>query len=229
MEQQEYQNKMARIKKIVFIGFIVSVVLAVAAIVMLGLYNAAGVFTIHTGNAGSKYERPFTYPGWQQLYGFGGEMIIQGYTENTLDILMIIAIYLPLLAGIVTTIMMITNLKRRGTNKKKAILEFIMTGLLIFAAIVVINCDKVWIANASKVGPGSYANYYEDYLLPALAGQDGGYFHKEVFPNILGIVCIVTALVKAADGALLLYQRAFAKKNSPGKTKIEIVEEVKEN
>ena len=224
MEQQEYQNKMARIKKIVFIGFIVSVVLAVAAIVMLGLYNAAGVFTIHTGNAGSKYERPFTYPGWQQLYGFGGEMIIQGYTENTLDILMIIAIYLPLLAGIVTTIMMITNFKRKGTNKKKAILEFVMAGALLFGAICFFLNDKIWIANASRIGPGSYANYYEDYLLPALAGEDGGYFKQEAYPIILGIVCLVTALVKGADGALLLFQRSFAKKNAPAKIQIEVKE-----
>lgn len=229
MEQQEYQNKMAKIKKLVFIGFIVSVVLAVAAIVLLGLFNAMGVFTIHTGNAGSKYERPFTYPGWQQLYGFGGEMIIQGYEENTFDILMIIAIYLPLFAGIATTIMLITNFKRKGTNRKKAIIEFVMAALLIFAGIVVLLCDKVWIANTSRVKAGSYANYYQDYLLPALAGQDGGYFRKEAYPTILGIVCIVTALVKGCNGALLMYQKAFAKKNAPSKIQIEVKEEVKEN
>ena len=226
MEQQEYQKKMSTIKKFVFIGFIVSVALAIVAIVMLGLYNAAGVFTIHTGNS-EKYARPFTYPGWQSLYGFGGEMIIQGYNENTFDILMIVAIYLPLFAGIATTIMMVTNFKRRGTNRKKAILEFIMAALLVFAGIIVMLCDKVFIANASKVGPGSYANYYEDYLLPAIQGVDGGYFRLEAYPVILGIVCLITAVVKGCNGALLLFQKSFAKKNTQAKIKIEEKEELK--
>ena len=224
MEQQEYQNKMALIKKIVFIVFIVSVVLAVVSVVLLGLYHAMGILTIHTGNAGSKYERPFTYPGWQQLYGFGGEMIIQGYNENSVDILMIIALFLPLFAGIITTIMMITNFKRKGTNRKKAILEFVMAGALLFGAICFLLNDKIWIANASRVGPGSYANYYEDYLLPAIAGEDGGYFRQEAYPVILGIVCIVTAIIKAGDGALLLFQKSFAKKNAPAKIQIEVKE-----
>ena len=224
MEQQEYQNKMAKIKKLVFIGFIVSVVLAVVSVVLLGLYHAMGILTIHTGNAGSKYERPFTYPGWQQLYGFGGEMIIQGYEENSVDILMIIALFLPLFTGIITTIMMCTNFKRKGTNKKKAILEFVMAGALLFGAICFFLNDKIWIANASRIGPGSYANYYEDYLLPAIAGQDGGYFKQEAYPIILGIVCLVTALFKGADGALLLFQKSFAKKNAPAKIQIEVKE-----
>ena len=224
MEQGQYQAKMAQIKKLVLIGFIVSVILTVASIVMLGLYNAAGVFTIHTGPEGSKYYEPFTYPGWQSLYGFGGSMIIQGYNENSADILMIIAIYLPLFAGIVCTIMMATNFKRKGTNKKKAILEFIMCALLIFGGIVVMLCDKVWIANASRVEVGGYGDYYNDYLLPAIAGADGGYFHKEAYPIILGLVCIVTALVKGCNGALLLYQRDFAKKNAPKKDTVQVTD-----
>ena len=119
---------------------------------------------------------------------------------------------------------MITKFKRKVTNRKKAILEFIMAALLIFAGIVVLLCDKVWIANASRVKPGSYANYYESYLLPAIAGEDGGYFRKEAYPTILGIVCLVTALVKGCNGALLLYQKAFAKKNAPSKIQIEVKE-----
>ena len=219
MEAVEYQNKMDKIKKLVLIGFIVSLVLGAAAIVMLGLYNAAGVFTIHTGV--EKYYEPFTYPGWQSLYGFGGDMIIQGYTENTLDVLMIAAIYLPLIGGLVCSIMFATNFKRKGKNQKKAILEFVFAGLLLFGGIVVLFCDKVWIANASRV-TGSYTNYYETYLMPAVRGEDGGYFRLEAYPVILGIVCIVTALIKAGDGALLLYQKNFAKNNAPKKESISV-------
>ena len=223
VELQGYQLKMGKIKRILFVCFITSMILSLASIIMLGLFHIAGVFTIHTGNA-PKYAEPFTYPGWQSLYGFGGSMIIQGYDENTFDILMISAIFLPLIGGIVTSIMMLTNFKRRGTNKKKAILEFIMAGLLIFSGIVILLCDKVWILNASKVGTGSYANYYTDYLIPAIEGQDGGYFHLEAYPIILGIVCLVTSLVKIGNGTLLLYQRKVAKDFKMSQTTIQVEE-----
>ena len=117
---------------------------------------------------------------------------------------------------------MVSNFKRKGTNRKKAIFEFIMAGLLIFGGIIVMMCDKIWIANASRVPVGSYANYYEDYLLPAIAGEDGGYFHIEAYPIITGVVCIITAIIKGLNGAILLYQKSFAKSFQMSQTKIEI-------
>ena len=221
--ENNYQNRMALIKKLVLVGFIASLVLGVVAMVLIGLYNAMGVFTIHTGTDGSKYENPFTYPGWQSLFGFGGAMIIQGYDENTADVLMILSVFLPIIGGIVCSIMLATNFKRKGTNKKKAIIEFVFCGLLIFAGLVMLLCDKVWIANASRVGPGSYANYYEDYLLPAIRGDDGGYFRLEAYPIITGIVCIIAALIKGCNGALLLYQKQYAKKNAPSKENVQVI------
>ena len=144
MDREQYQAKMAQIKKLVLIGFIASVIVALVAIVMLGLYNINGILTIHTGNEGSKYHDPFTYPGWQSLFGFAGPMIIQGYEENTVDVFMIIAIILPILAGLACTIMLAINFKRKGTNVKKAVLEFIMCALLVLAAIAVLNIKNVW-------------------------------------------------------------------------------------
>lgn len=217
MTPEKYQQSMATIKKIVTILFFASLALAVASVVMVGLFNIAGVFTLQYGapGSGSKYEEAFTYPGWQALWYGVGSMIIQGYTEWETDYPLAIAFILALFGVLILEIMVAVRFKKKGTNRTKAILEFVMAAILIFAGIMFLICDKLTVAAASKVTAGSYANYYESYLAPALAGKDGGYFRLEAYPVILFIVCLLTALVKGAHGGMLLFQKSFAKKNKP--------------
>lgn len=212
MPEASYSLTMGRLKRAVTIFFFVGLLLAIASMTVLVLFNFMGVFTLHTGNTGSKYEEAFTYPGWQALYYGVGTMIIQGYTEWTTDIWLCAAFLVPFFAVLVLEIMVAIRFKRKGTNRFKAVAEFIMAGLLLIGGIMLFNCDKFTIAQAKQV-TDSYTNYYKEYLLPALEGQDGGYFRKEAFPTILLIVCLLTALVKGIDGALLLIQKSIAEKH----------------
>lgn len=209
MEQSEFQSKMSRIKSFVKIGFIVSLILTVLCLLLLITFNFAGVFTIQT-LPGTKYENAFTYPGWQAIYWGVGEMIIQGYTEFTFNIFNFLGFLLPFLGIIVWLVMYLKSYKVRGTNKKKAILEFVAAGLILFGGFMLFFCDKFAIMNAKNV-KDSYQNYYTEYLLPAINGEVS--FQKTFFPVLLLIISILTALVKVANGCLLIFQKKFALKN----------------
>ncbi|MGN1243351.1 MAG: hypothetical protein ACI4TN_03845 [Candidatus Enterosoma sp.] len=209
MEQSEFQSKMSRIKSFVKIGFIVSLILTVLCLVLLITFNFAGVFTIQT-LPGTKYENAFTYPGWQAIYWGVGEMIIQGYTEFSFNIFNFLGFLLPFLGIIVWLVMYLKSYKVRGTNKKKAILEFVAAGLILFGGFMLFFCDKFAIMNAKNV-KDSYQNYYTEYLLPAINGEVS--FQKTFFPVLLLIISILTGLVKVANGCLLIFQKKFALKN----------------
>lgn len=204
---------MSRIKSFVKIGFIVSLILTVLCLLLLITFNFAGVFTIQT-LPGTKYENAFTYPGWQAIYWGVGEMIIQGYTEFTFNIFNFLGFLLPFLGIIVWLVMYLKSYKVRGTNKKKAILEFVAAGLILFGGFMLFFCDKFAIMNAKNV-KDSYQNYYTEYLLPAINGEVS--FQKTFFPVLLLIISILTALVKVANGCLLIFQKKFALKNKGAK------------
>jgi len=212
MTTEQYKAKMALIKKIVFGLFLASVIGAVAIVALLVAYNFAVVFSIKTLDG--YYQDGFTYPGWQTMYYGVGIMIIQGYTENTTNVALIIANFLPLIGTIILTSMLAAKRKTPGTNQLKAILEFVGAALILIGGIMLFNCDQFWIANAKQV-TGSYVDYYHVYLEPAMNGEV--YFVKEAYPLILLIVSILVAIVKASNGAILLFQKNFAKKNAPKK------------
>ena len=137
-------------------------------------------------------------------------MIIQGYTEFSFNIFNFLGFLLPFLGIIVWLVMYLKSYKVRGTNKKKAILEFVAAGLILFGGFMLFFCDKFSIMNAKNV-KDSYQNYYTEYLLPAINGEVS--FQKTFFPVLLLIISILTALVKVANGCLLIFQKKFALKN----------------
>ena len=204
------ENKVLKIlKPTVRVLSLVSIALSLLAVAMLVLYNFSDVFTIFTGD-GTKYADGFSYPGYQSIFAGFGNMIIQGYTEATFNIWTFLGCFLPLIGCIVAIVMLSTNFARKGTNKKKAILEGIVAILLIFGAFILFNCDKLWIENAKHV-KGSYTNYYEVYLKPALDGELGYYFIKDYFPSVVFAVCLTTGLVKLVNCGLLLFQKYYAR------------------
>lgn len=209
MELEKYQNTMATLKKVVKIVGIVSLILGLVMAVLLVLFNFMGVFTIQT-LPGTKYQDPFTYPGWQAIYWGVGIQIIQGYTEFTFNIWTCLGLFIPLLAIIVCSIIYFNNLNRKGTNMKKAILEIIMGVTIIFGAIMLFNVDNLAIANAQTV-TDSYANYYLEYLQPAINGELS--FTKEFYPYLILIVGLIAGLVKLGNGGVLIYQKNLAKKH----------------
>ena len=205
----EKENKVLKVLKPVNkILSLVSIGLGLAAIVVLVLFNFSDVFTIITDD-GTKYAEGFSYPGYQAIFSGFGNMIIQGYTEATFNIWTFLGCFLPLFGCIVACVMLATNFARRGTNKKKAILEAIVGVLLIFGAIVLFNCDKLWIENAKHV-TGSYTNYYEAYLVPAMNGEL--HFGKDYFPDVVFAVCLIAGIFKLINCGMLLFQKYYARK-----------------
>ena len=202
------ENKVLKVLKPVSrVVSLLSVGLSVLAIIFLVAYNFADVFTIIT-DEGTKYAEGFSYPGFQSIFFGYGNMIIQGYTEANFSILMFLGFFLPLAGCIVCSVMLLTNLLRKGTNIKKAILEGVVGVFLIFGAIVLFNCDKIWIANAKSV-TDSYTNYYEVYLLPAMNGEI--YFAKDQFPDIVFGVCLGVGIFKLVHVCMLLFQKYYAR------------------
>ena len=197
---------------------IVSILLSIAAVTVLIMYNFADVFTIITDD-GTKYAEGFSYPGYQSIFAGVGNMIIQGYTEATFNIWLFLGCFLPLFGCITCVVMLSTNFARKGTNKKKAILEGIVGVLCIFGAIMLYNCDKLWIENAKNV-TGSYTYYYEAYLVPAINGEL--YFGKDTFPSVVFVVCLIAGSVKLLNCGLLLFQKYYAR--SVNKQHVEVQE-----
>ncbi len=203
------ENKVLKVlKPTAKILALVSIALGLLAIAILVLFNFSDVFTIYTDD-GTKYANGFSYPGYQAIFSGFGNMIIQGYTEATFNIWTFLGCFLPLIGCVVACIMLATNFNRRGTNKKKAIVEGIVAICLIFGGIILFNCDKLWIENAKHV-TGSYTNYYEEYLLPAMNGEL--YFGKDYFPTVVLVVCLIAGIFKAINCGVLLFQKYYARK-----------------
>lgn len=204
---ENYQERMNKIKKTVFISFIISMVLALAMVVLLVCFNFMGVIHIQT-LTGTKYADGFDYPGWQILYWGVGPMIIQGYQEYSFNIWLTLAFVLPFLALIICSILYFRWRKIKGTNTKKAILEFVMGGLVIVGSIMLFCCDKFAIANAKAV-ENSYTYYYSEYLIPALNGEVS--YGITFYPTLILLVGLVTGIFKIFNGLLLIYQKKYAK------------------
>ena len=201
-------NKLLKIlKPTVRVLTLISIALGLLAIAILVLYNFSDVLTIYTDD-GTKYADGFSYPGYQTIFFGFGNMIIQGYTEATFNIWTFLGCFLPLIGCIVSCVMLSTNLFRRGTNKKKAILEGLVAVFLIFGGIILYNVDKLWVANAKAV-TGSYTYYYEAYLVPAMNGEL--YFAKDYFPTVVLVVCLIVGIFKALNCGLLLFQKYYAR------------------
>lgn len=209
MDKSQYQAKMETIKKLIKIGFFASLILGIASLILFVCFNFMGVLSIKTLD-GTKYQNGFTYPGWQIIYYGVGEMIIQGYTEYTFNIFNFLGFFLPALMMILWLFLYLPSYKRKGTNRKKAVLEILSGVLILFGAVMLFNCDKFAVLNAKNV-KDSYQNYYQMYLVPAINGEL--YFKKTFYPTLILIVGGLTSAVKILNGLLLIYQKNFAKKN----------------
>ena len=209
MEENKVLKTLKPVNKVLSL---VSIALGVVAIAVLVLFNFSDVFSIVT-DEGTKYAEGFSYPGYQAIFAGFGNMIIQGYTEATFNIWTFLGCFLPLIGCIVACVMLSTNFARKGTNLKRAILEGIVGATLIFGAIILFNVDKFWVENAKNV-TGSYTNYYEVYLKPAMEGEL--LFEKAEFPTVVFVVCLIAGVVKFANCGMLLFQKYYARSVNKG-------------
>lgn len=169
-----------------------------------------------------KYADGYTYYGWQLTFlGCGyipvaifalfepAGSLAGDYVPNTYDfgfnIWTTLAVLLPIAAIIVCGIV---KLKMR--NRGKAVCEFIMAACLLFGGIMLLNVVPLSTLVASNLGAGT--GFRTQILEPALAA---GTYTTLVYPVITFVACLVFALIKVGNGAFLLYQRSFARKNRP--------------
>ena len=186
---------------------ILSILASIGAVTVLVMFNFADVFTIFT-DEGTKYAQGFSYPGFQAIFYGYGLQIIQGYTEAGFDIWTFLGCFVPLFACIVAFVMLLRNFATRGTNKKKAIVDIVAGVTLIIGGIILFNCDFFWIESAKQV-TGSYTNYYEVFLLPAINGEL--YFAKDTFPTIVLVVTLICGILKLLNAGTLLFQKYYAR------------------
>lgn len=201
MVNAEAQQKLGKMKKIRKVLTAATMIAAAVSLAMLIAFNFADVCNL-TVEGTDKFGKGFDYPGWQLIYYGIGIQYIPGYYEFGFNIWTCLGMFVPVLALIICTI-----LYRTGKNRRKAVLEFVTGGTLIFGGLILVNCTKLAVLVASNEGMNSFK---DAYLLPAI---EAGTFTLSVYPKILCVVLLTAAALKIANGIFLLYQKAYADKN----------------
>lgn len=201
MASAEAQQKLAQMKKIRKVLGVVTMIAMVASLLALVAFNFADVCNLTVAGT-DKFGKGFDYPGWQLIYYGIGIQYIPGYYEFGFNIWTCLGMFVPVLSLIICSV-----LYRGGKNKRKAILEFVMGVSLVFGALILVNCTKLAVLVASNEGMNSFK---DSYLMPAV---EAGTFTLSSYPKILCAVLLAAAVIKIANGAFLLYQKAYAMKN----------------
>lgn len=196
MENTEVSNRLALLKKIRKILFAVSLCAAAVMFVVLVVYHFMPVMSLTI----EKYPSGFGYPGYQAIYYGFGIQFIPNYVEFGFNIVMCIGMWIQILSLIVCTALM-----GKGKNRMKAIAEFITAACLVVGGMILLNCTSLAVNVAGNTN---------DFSAKLIAAIEKGDFVKTWYTYFTFAVCIVAALAKAAYGALLIYQREYARKNA---------------
>ena len=182
----------------------VTLIAAIAAIVVLLAYNFMPVANLTVDTAGNTFEgKGFDFPGWQLLYYGIGRQFIPDRNYFDPNPITIAALFLPLIALIVCA-----RTYDYTRNKGKAVKEFICGALLIYGGIVLGNITTfAYFASTTKAD-----NFRATYLDVAESS-----FTNLAYARITMIVLLLVAVIKIANGAFLLYQKSYAQKNAPKK------------
>ena len=214
------QQKLQQLKRIAKPLRILSLVAAIAAAVVLFAFLLMPATCLQTDIG--KYAAGYSYYGCQMTFlGCGyipvaifalfepAGSLAGDYVPNTYDfgfnIWTTLAVILPIIAIIVCGIVK-TKMKNRG----KAVCDFIMAACLLFGGCVLLNVAPLSELVASNLGAGS--GFRTQILEPALAA---GTYTTLAYPIVTFVACLVFAIVKIGNGAFLLYQRSYARKNRP--------------
>ncbi len=213
------QQKLNQLKKTGKLLKTVSVLTSLLVVVLLVLYLLMPAGNLYLAGSDSKYGRVggYNYYGWQlTIFGCGyppvpalamlenpavlaGDYIPTSYDFNP-NTTMMTALLVPLVAMMILGIVS-TRMKNRG----KAVCEWITAAVLIYTAVMVVNCVNLAIPMATNTGTTPFLN---TYLAPAV---QAGTFTVCAFPVVVCVVLIAIALLKAFRGGFLIYQRSFAR------------------
>lgn len=206
MKENNAEVKLASMKRTRSILAKVTLAAALVSVAVLIAYNFMPV-TYLKSPAGTDYEQGFAFPGWQMIfYGFGRQFIMQDhlFDPNPLTI-----------AGMVGTLLVLivcTATYNRGRNRAKAVREFIMAAFLIYSALVL--GALIVPAATTAATSGSVYDFKNQYLLNAASS-----FTPQPYAYAACALLFAAALVKIGNGAFLLYQKSFAAKYAPKKSK----------
>lgn len=204
-------------KKIGKIAKIVSLALAIATVLVLILFLLMPATKLTLEGTNSKYKDGYIYYGWQMTFfgcGYPPVGILHLFTPNVagdyvptaydfgFNAVSFMGILLPILSIIICPIVG-SKMKNRG----KAICEFVMAGCILLGGILLACVASTSVNVATNLGTG--VGFKNQYLLPAL---EAGTYVTCAFPIVTLVMCILISLCKAARGAFLIYQRAFAMK-----------------
>lgn len=220
--EENAQLKLQKNKKIAKTLKIVSAVASAIIAVMLILFLLIPAARLTSD--GGKYVNGYNYYGWQLTFigcgyppvailclfepaGSAAGDFVPGSYDFGFNIYTCLGLILPILTVIVCAIV-----KKRMKNRGKAICEFISAAMIIAGVTVLLNCTSLSTLVATDMGAG--VGFKKQYLLPAI---EAGTYNVLAYPVILFVAGLIAALVKAGDGAFLLYQKAYAKKNRTAK------------
>ena len=174
---------------------IISIALAVVALIVLILINFMPVLNIKLDGVQSDYK--FNTPGghdilgWQcTYYWWGPSIFIGGVTACHPNVWLIVGIVLPILTILITTPMLF-----RGLFKKKAVVEFINAGVMVLSAVLFLN--------ATGLARTTVGNHLQQYMV--MATEQGTY--------TLGWFVYVFAAVMAVVAAFKIFSGIYSLKN----------------
>lgn len=231
MNEDKVQQRLDLMKKIAKIAKIVTLVTSIVAVVLFLLFLFMPATNLYLENSNSKYGRStgYNYYGWQlAIFGCGyppisilalfedsgnlaGDYIPTTHDFDT-NMGLLLGLIIPLVALLVCGI-----LAKRFKNKGKAICEFVAAGCILFGAIMLICCAPLSVLTATNDGTSQFLN---SCLKPAL---EAGTYKTLAYPIIAFVFLLLIALFKAARGAFLLYQKAYAKSHKTVKPALEAV------
>ena len=221
--QENAQNKLQQLKKVAKPLRILSLVAAIVVALVLVAFLLMPAANLQTDIG--KYADGYNYYGWQLTFlGCGyipvkifalfepGQIsgdYVPGSYDFGFNIWTTLAVILPIVVIIACGIV-----KTRMKNRGKAVCDFIMAASFVFGGVMLLNVVPLSTLVASNLGAGT--GFRMQILEPAL---EAGTFKTLAYPIITFVVCLVFALVKIGNGAFLLYQRSYARKNRPNNHK----------
>lgn len=206
MDEVQAKAKLDSMKKTRKLLSRVTLVAALVCMAMLVAYNFMPV-TYLVSPAGSDFEQGFAFPGWQMIfYGFGRQYIMQDHLFDPNPITIVGML------GTLLVLIVCTATYGRGKNMAKAVREFIMAAFLLYSALV-LGALIIPVATTAAT-MGSFYEFKQSYLLNPDCS-----FTALPYSIATCVVLLLAALVKAGNGAFLIYQKSFAAKYASKKPK----------
>ncbi len=222
----EANEKLQKMKKIGKIAKIISLVLAIVTVLVLILFLLMPATELTMAGSNSKYKDGYIYFGWQMTFlgcGYppldilhlGIDNVAGDYVPTAYDFGFNAASFMGLILPVLS-ILVCSIVGMKMKNRGKAVCEFVMAASILLGGILIACVGATSVDCAVNLGTG--VGFKDQYLIPALAE---GTYVTLAFPVVTLVICIVVALLKAARGAFLLYQRDFAMKNKAMRTPVE--------